>query len=396
MNIKLLLAFLLIFPIISKGQIDCKPTMGFAFKPIEEGVLLYKNPTLNSEVILKSPAPNSVWLKCANPEIINDFVEVEVDFLNEAFTKNGVNSYLYWLHHYLTDQYSYSFNFQSFIEFIQIEENQRQVYTTLINDEENDWFKDYSSSDAYDVSTFDGFYQNWIYYDKAKSNDDYIINNHGRKVFVHKSKITNETGAGMILNGASSDYYLESFEKQLKLKRENSCIYDESSLIFQFEYYLNALIKEGEPFKVIQHVSNHKYEFDKLSSQYKLEFLKMKASYFDKNYTTTIDISKHLISQFDQKKITNSNNSYNGGDMDMSQVYAFLISGLLYSDKYQDALDYIEKCSLDENLQFEKYLEFYAITLLNLDQKTEACKVLNQAYLDGNENARNLIKKNCE
>lgn len=396
MNKNLLLAFLLVFPIISKGQIDCKPTLGFAFKPIEEGISLYKNPNLNSEILLKSPAPDKVWLKCSNPEIINDFVEVEVDFLYDAFTENGVNDYLFWLHHYLTDQYSYSFNFKTFMDFIQIKENQRKVYDLLINDEKNDWFKDYSSSDEYDVSTFEGFYKNWIYYDKAKSNDDYIINNQGRKVFVHKSKITNETGAGMILNGASSDYYLESFQKQLKLKGENSCIYDESTLIFQFEYYANALIEEGEPFKVIQEISNNKYEFEKFSSQIKLDFLKMKASYFDKNYSTSIKICNQLIQLFEQDKITNSNNSYDGGDMDMSRVYAYLVSGLLNMDRYQDALKSLEKCSLDRNLQFEQYEVFYGITLLNLDQKNKACKILNEAYLNGNQNARDLIKENCE
>lgn len=395
MTKKLLLLFLLTFSFITNGQIDCKPTLGFGFKPIKKGISLYQKPNLNSKIILKSPEPDNVWLNCTDTNIINDFVEVEVDFLKGAFNDNGVNNLLYWLHHYLTEDYNYRFDFKTFMEFITIKENQQKVYNLLIKDETNDWFKDYSSSDIYDVSTFDGFYKNWIYYDKSKSNDEYIINNQGTKVYVHKNDITSEGAASFVLNGASSGYYLEQLQKQLKLKRENSCIYKEQSLIFYFEYYANALIKEEKPFKVIQQISKYSSEFNKLTSHYTLDFLKMKASYFDKNFITSTEIAKKLVNLFDQKKISNSNKSFNG-NLDMSRVYAFLISGLLQTDKYQDALKYSKKCELDYKLQFEQHIEFYAIALLNLNQKTEACRILNQAYLDGNESARELLKKNCE
>jgi len=396
MNKILSILFFTLISFTSFGQIDCKPTMGFAFKPIKKGISLYTKPDLNSKIALKSPSADNVWLSCTNVNLINDFVEVEVGFIHGAFRENGVNSLLLDLYQYLKSDYEYKFNFQEYAKFIMIKENQKAIYSLLFNDPNNDWFKDYSSREEYDVSTFEGFYSNWISYDKSSSNDSYIFENEGTVVYVHKSEITNEGTVSMILNGASSDYYLKLFNEQIDLKNENSCIYTEDKLLSYFEFYSNALIREDLPFKVIQEINKFSYHFKNFESINTLNFLKMKASYFDQNYTTTINFAEKLVTLYDEKKITNSNDTFGGGDIDMSRVYAFLISGLLQTSNYTKALKYSKKCDTEPKLQFAQHIEFYAISLLNLDQKTMACKMLNKAYSNGNEGARELLKKHCE
>ncbi|MBR9847510.1 MAG: hypothetical protein GYB35_16040 [Algicola sp.] len=396
MNKNLIFILFFTLPFISKGQIDCKPTLGFGFKPIEKGISLYVKPDLNSAIAFKSPSRDGIWLSCTSTNVVNDFVEVKAEFIHNAFIENGVNPLLLDLYSYLTDEYNYDFNFQEYTKYIMVEKNQKDIYNLLYNDNENDWFKDYSSREDYDMSTFEGFYNNWISYDKENSNDNYIFENQNTIVYVQKSDITNEGTVSLILNGGTSDYYLKFLNEQIDYKNSKSCIYTEDKLLTYFEYYCNALIKEESPFKVIKEINEFSNHFKEFKSRVSLDFLKMKASYFDGNYSTTIELSKKLIDLFDNKKITNSKNSFNGGDIDMSMVYAFTISSLLQTEKYTDALKYSQKCDTDNSLKFEQHNQFYAIALLNLERKNEACSILNKAYLNGDEGARELIKKHCE
>ena len=391
-----LLVFVLAFPLILTSQINCTPTLGFGFTPIKKNILLYKEPNLNSQVVLKSQEPDNVRLICTNTNIINDFVEVEVDFLFGAFKENGVNDYLYRLYQYLTDEYEYTFDFKSFMEFIFVQENQIKIYDLLINDKTNDWFKDYSFSAEYDVSTFEGFYQNWIYYDRPNSNENYIINNQNRKVYVHKNDITNKGGIVPLIVNANSDFYFDFFKNELEFKKQNSCIFDEDSLIRYFQFYANALISEKNYFEVIQEINKYNDKFTGSINKYKIDFLKTKACYYDQNYSLAAKIAEELVYAFDYKKISNSNNTFSYGDIDMSMVYAFLISGLQKTEKYAEALKYSKICELDVSLQFPQHTEFYVISLLKLDQKIKACEILNKAYLNGNESARELLKKYCK
>lgn len=382
--------------LISFGQIDCQPTLGFGFKPINKGIPLYAEPNSNSDIRLLSPKADGIWLSCTNVNLINDFVEVEVSFTYDAFEENGVNAQLLTLYSYLKSDYEYRFNFQEFAKFIMIEENQRFIYHLLINDRTNEWFSDFSSYKTYDISTFQGFYDYWIYYDKSNSDDNYIFKNEGTKVYVHKNDVTNTGGVSVILADASSEHYKRFFNEQLKYKNNNSCSYIESTLMSYFKYYLNALISENEPFKVIQEIKNYEYNFESLRSYNLLNYLKMKASYADENYISTIDIAKNIISLYDENKIINSRENYSKGNIDISRVYAFLISSFILTDNYTDGLTYSKKCNLNINLQFDQHIQFFALSLLNLKQKTEACKILKKAYLDGNEGARKLLKKYCE
>lgn len=398
---KIIFLTLLFFPIIIFSQIDCKPTVGFAFKPIKKGVSLLQKPNSNSSIALKSPNANDVWLRCTSSRIVNGFIEVKVDFLDSAFRKNGVNNNLYWLHNYLTEEYNYKFDFKTFIDFINKKKNQLKVYNQLINDKENKWFKNYSSADSYDVSTFKGFYKNWIYYDKSKSNDQYIINNQDRRVYIHKSDISNEGNPSPILNDASSDYYLKFLKEQLNLKKEISCLYKEEYLISYFEFYANALMREENFFKVIQEINKYAPQFKNSKNSknskihFLLDFLKVKASYFDKNYVISNKVAENLINSFKKNKLSNTRKKREE-DLDMARVYGFLVSGLLQNGQYKKALNYSEECERNKNLQYEQHLVFYGIALLNTDKKIKACNVLNKAYLKGNETARDLINKNCK
>lgn len=391
---KLIILSFLIIQWNSFSQIDCNPTIGFSFKPNKKGIPLRDKPNSNGNILLQSPEPDGVWLSCTKKGFTNDFVEVKIEFIHDAFRENGVNTLLLDLYQYLKSDYEYGFNFQEFTEFIMIEENQKKIYKLLYNDQDNDWFKNYSSSKNYDVSTYEGFIKNWINFDKTNSNYKYIFENQERIVYVHKSLITNNNGAGILLQNAKSEYYFKEVKEQLSLKKENHCLYSEANLFWYFQFYIEALINE-EPFKAIQEIQKYSNYFKNKKYLNKILFLKAKASYFDENLTSTVKVGQELIELFNSKQIRHNVND-NYGDINMAKVYKYTVSSLVNLKEFDKAIALSTICMNNKKLHHKRYLEFHAVILLNMNKKTEACDVLNTAYLKGDENARELIKKYCE
>ena len=378
-----------------KSQINCIPTIGDGFKPISKGISLRDSPDLTSKIIIKTPNPDGIWLKCTENGYFNDFVKVKVWFIDDAYKENGVNSNISYLYTYLKDDYGYEFNFQDYIKFISDNKNLKNIYDTLISDENNDWFKDWSNSKEYDVSTFDGFYNYWIYFDKEKSNYDYIFENEGKELYVDKKDLTNDVPGLLYSNGQDVEYYLEKINELLDLNRSRKCEYLESKLIFCIDKYI-SLLSNDNAFKAIQEINVLSEYINDDKNKKKLEYLKMIASYKDENFIASIKIGKDLINSYDKKLINNYQLTFSREDIDMSEVYGYVISSLINENKLDEAYNLSLKSLHNQYLQFGQNIEFHSIILLQMNKKSEACELLNKEYLNGNEKARELINKYCK
>lgn len=387
--------FLYFVTISIYGQIDCNPLKGQNLKPISKGANLRENPNLNSAVIIKTPNPDEIWLECMEDGFSNEFVKVKIEFLTEVFNEKGVNSNLLVLYNNLKYSHNYDFTFRDFFEQTSNIETINEWYRVLIEDKEDFNIKNWDSSEDYDVSTIEGFIKYWIYFDKNKSDYKYILDNHERIVYIHKSQLTNSIPTILSLpEDSSAEEYLTEVEKYIEFKETRNCLYTENLLYQYFSRYIKSLANEN-PFLAIQEIQKYSINFETDNSNYKLKYLKMYCSYLDKNYTTTSLIGKELIMAYKNKLIKNTSESFEG-DIDMADVYAYLISSLINNSKSSEALTFSKECLANNRLQHEKYLELHAIILLNLNKKSEACKILNAEYLNGNENARELINEYCK
>lgn len=377
------------------SQIICIPTIGDGFKPITKGIALRESPEFTSKIVMRTPSADGIWLKSAQNGYSNDFAKVKVWFIGDAYKENGVNSNILYLYSYLKNDYGYKFNFQDYVIFISDNKNLENIYNTLINDENNDWFKDWSSSKEYDVTTFDGFFNYWIYFDKEKSNYKYIFENEGKELYVNKNDLTNDVPGVLYANGQDIEFYHEKINELIDLNRNRKCEYLESKLIFCIERYI-SLLSDDNAFKAIQEINTLSEYINDDKNKKKLGYLKMIASYKDENFIASIKIGKDLISSYDKKLINNYQATFSREDIDMSEVYGYVISSLIEENRLDGAYDLSLKSLGNQNLQFGQNIEFHSIILLQMNKKSEACELLNKEYLNGNEKARELINKYCK
>lgn len=236
---------------------------------------------------------------------------------------------------------------------------------------------------------------------------------------------------GIILMGAGPSYYLENVNTLLELKKENNGVYSNEKLFSHFDLYIEALfrnniytlngdtfsekqlidkygdrIKEAiekfgfkkkkiEPFKILKEINKYSQYFSENKQVHKLNYFRMKASYFDKNYFAASMIGEDLIKAYNSNKIINSISRFSEG-IEMAKVYKYVISSSLMINKDAKALELSKVCLNNKNLQFSRFLEFYAHSLFRSNQKIEACSILNKAYLNGNERAKDFIKEYCQ
>lgn len=394
MSKKVIIIFIISISLQMNSQISCIPKIGDQFKPIKKGVALREAPETTSKIVIVTPDSDGIWLKATKNGFINNFVKVKVWFITKAYRENGVNKNIPLLYEKLKDDYGYKFNFQDYIKFISDDKNLNTIYKTLINDESNNWFKNWSYSDKYDVSTFDGFYDNWIYFDKEKSNYKYIYENEGKQFYVDKNDLVNFKPL-LGINGQNIEFYKEKIHDLLTLKKNKSCEYSEGILFFNIDNYLNFLSHDN-PFKAIQEINELSQFITDNKSKKKLDFHKLISCFNDGNITASLKIGKELIVSYDQKLINNYQNTLMREDIDMSLVYAYVIYCLMKENKFDEAYDLSLKSLYNGTLQFDQNIEYHSIILLNLNKKTEACELLNEDYLNGNERARELINKYCK
>jgi tetratricopeptide (TPR) repeat protein len=120
----------------------------------------------------------------------------------------------------------------------------------------------------------------------------------------------------------------------------------------------------------------------------------MQASYFDENIEGAVDIGLRIIEAHKQKKIVNTKEDY-WGEVDMSLVYGITISCLYKLNRYSEALQLSNKCVQTKHIQYSQYVEYHASILDALGRRDEACRFLNNEYMKGNEEAREMYLEHC-
>lgn len=397
---KKILPFILIFLVIVTGnaQIDCYPRVGDRFAPKQKGVNLRLEPRLDSKVILQSPdddgvANKGIRLICVEEGLTNDFVKVQVFFWNYTMEDYGINQNLDYLFEKMKKHYGYNDSFASFYNQMQDTIRAKSTYAQIKGDE---WLKEWSSSDNYDMSTFQGFFNYWVQGSDNKDSINFILENHERILYIHKTLIEN-SGFFLTYSGpdVGVDYYIDKIEEFKKLEEENSCQYSSTAIYTHLEKLVELLIEEKKYFDAIKKVNLYQPYLKTEREKYQIDNLKMQASYFDDNIKGTLDLGLKLIEAYKQKKIVNAKENY-FGNIDMSIVYGMTISSLHKLERYQEGIVLSKECLQIKSLQYSQYIELHAALLGSLGKSEEACKFLNDEYMKGNERAREMYLKNCK
>jgi hypothetical protein len=390
--------FVFLVSVIVNAQIDCYPRVGDTFTPKQKGVNLRLEPRLDSKVILQSPddggvANKGIRLICAEDGLINDFVKVKVLFWNYTMKDYGINQNLDYLMQKMMEHYGYNDSFASFYNQMQDTIRAKNIYERIKSDE---WLNEYSSSDNYDMSTFKGFFNYWVQCSESKDSINFILENHERILYVHKSLIESSFYV-LTISGpdVGVDYYIDKIEEFKELEEQNSCQYSSTAIYTHLEKLVEILIEEEKYFEAIKKVNLYQPYLETEQEKYQIDNLKMQASYYDDNINGTLDLGLKLIEAYKQKKIVNSKENY-FGDIDMSIVYGMTISCLLKLDRYQEGIVLSKECLQIKSLQYSQYIEFHAALLGSLGKNEEACKFLNDEYMKGNDSARKMYLENCK
>jgi hypothetical protein len=383
---------------IARSQITCDPEKDDFFNPIKEGVIFRTNPSINAPIAFKSPSPDHIYLKCVEDGFQNGFVKVKVHLNYLCFGERGLNENLSFLYEKIIEEYNDEITFKDFYKAISDSTKMKRLYEVLSEDEDNTWFKNFSTNYKYDMSTYQGFYDYWIAYDKNKSDDLFIVENHERIVYVHKSVINNNRGIALPY-GSDQEYfeklYKDKIQQLVELEYNNSCKYNPYELYAYVEKLTLNYIEKQEYFKAIQLLNKHNSYFASLDVQPKIDYLIMVASYHDNNYKAALELGSKLINLYKAKKIKNQKEYYERDNIDLSEVYGYVISCCLNVNQHLKALSLSEECRKNNSLKFSELTQFYASALVALNRKDEACSFLNKEYLKGNEEARELIKNLC-
>ena len=389
---------ILLVSITGNAQIDCYPRVGDRFSPIQKGVNLRLEPSLDAKIILQSPdddgvANKGIRLICVEDGLTNDFVKVQVFFWDYTMEDYGINRNLDYLLEKMKEHHAYNESFASFYPQMQDTNKARSTYEQIKSD---DWFKEGSSSDSYDMSTFQGFFNYWIQGSNNKDSLNFILENHERVLYTHKSVIEN---SGYVLTHSGPnmgvDYYIGKIEEFKKLEEENSCQYSSTAIYTHLEKLVELLMEEKKYFDAIKKINLYQPYLKTEGEKYQIDNLKMQASYFDDNIKGALDLGLKLIEAYKQKKIANSKDDY-FGDVDMSLVYGITISCLLKLERYQEGIVLSNECLETKSLQYSQHIEFHAGLLGSLGKGEEACKFLNDEYMKGNESAREMYLENCK
>lgn len=380
------------------AQLECYPRIGDIFNPIHQGVNLRLEPSLTSEIILKSPgnggvANMGIRLICMQDGFTNDFVKVKVLFWNYTMGDFGINKNLEYLFDKLKENHSYNESFATFYHEMQDTNKAINTYYQIKSDE---WVQDWSNAEDYDMSTFKSFFKYWIAGKGSTDSINYILKNHERILYVHKSVIES-SGYVLTLVGpdVGVDYYTRKLEEFQKLYEENSCQFSSTAIYTHLEALIEILFAEKKYFDAIKKINLFEQYLKTEKEKYQILNLKMQASYFDDNINGALDIGQNLIRAYKNKIITNKRAIYNG-DLDMSTVYGISISCFLKLERFQEAILLSRECLQNESLQYPQYIEFHAAVLVNLGKVDEACKFLNDAYMKGDENARKVYLEYCK
>lgn len=431
--LKLVLVLVTLFSINVSSQINCIPKIGDKITSDRSLVNLRESSSLDSNVPMKKIKNNKgyIFFEVVEDGFVNDFVKVKLLYGGLDMSESGLNESLLSLYNHLKKYYDYKFNFSEFFNQITDKEKLSEWFEMIKDDdwfiEHNDWViesinnKEEESKeiegyeveiDTFDIETplikvkeikdeatlYSEFITNWFIVDKDTSKYNDIINNHEKIGFVHKSVIKNVVSMYLfnasVATWWSSKSYLEAINNSLFLKQENDCgflIDNFNSILIR---YLYALKVEKQYFKMIQEASKYNGYYQGSRHELLINELLMQASYFDGNYYSAVNIGKKIINLY---KLANNNEKYNYpySTIRISVVYGLTINSLIQIENYKEALLFSNECLSSEHLQTEYFVADHAYILRSLNKKTEACKFLNNAYLNGNAKAKELILEGC-
>lgn len=399
-KIKIVIITLFFVLATNKGeaQINCVPKIDDRFVPIYKSINLRLEPSLESKVALKTPESRStgaegVILVCVEDGLTNDFVKVRVQFMRNIIQEYGVNGNLEYLYNKVKEDVNFDKDFASFHYENQESANAKNLYEKI---KDEDWIKNWSSSENYDISSFDRFFNFWIKGSQNKDSVDFIIHNNNRILYAHKSVIENviltvtESGPDF-----GAEYYTNKIEEFINLKKENSCSFNSSAIYTHLEILAQILIENNQPFEAIKKINLYQPYLTTELEKYQISYLKMLASYYDDNLKGTIEIGSRLIEAYKKKKIVNrKENPF--GDIDMSTVYGIMISSLSKLELFQEAMTLSNECAKNKSIQHNQYVDYHARLLRATGKLQEACKFLNNEYMKGNESAREIYLEVCK
>jgi hypothetical protein len=374
-------------------QISCNPKIEDKFFPTQKGVNFRTEPDLKAKVVFKCPEVKGVFLTCIKDGIINDFVQVKLSFNASIMEKYGVNYNLKQLYSKIIEYNNFKGSFANFYEISQDSIQAIKLYNDIRNEI---WLNEILNSKDSKKNDDIGFNQFNNFLLKGGNNFDsinFILNHHEKVFYVHKSMLKN-TDFVFTLEGEDIEYYQGRMNELLELREKNSCEFESYEIYKNLERMVELLINDEKYFEAIKQINKYESYLASNKEKYTIICLKMYASYFDKNINGALDLSYKLIELYRQKKIINTKSNYSG-DIDMSSVYGISIACLLELNQYKKGLQLSNECLRNKNLQFENFAVNHASLLGNLGRVSEACKFLNQAYMNGDESARNMYLENC-
>lgn len=389
-----ILLFTLTFK-LSKSQINCYPQIGDLFLPIHKNVCLFLEPDSTSEVTLKSIDDEDllgkgISLICVQDGFTKDFVKVKVLFEYLTIEDYGVNKNLYFLFDEIQQNIDSNLIFKSFYNSLNDSTQSKLLYEQI---KKEDWFHEWSKSE---ISSFKDFYKFCIQNTPKNDSVNFILENYGKILYVHKSQIKTSDVYFLYFDpDKGPDYYINEVERFKRMKDVSSCQFNSGALLINMVYLFELLIKDKRYFDAIKQINFCEPYMVTDREKFKIDYLRMWACYLDKNISGALDFGKKIINSFKQQKVIHSS-YFRSEDIDMSAVYKVVIYSLIELEKYEEGLKFSNEILLLKELQFEEFIEGHATLLWNLGKKEKACKFLNDEYLKGNDIARELFFKNCK
>jgi hypothetical protein len=404
MKNKIIFTAILFFFIINiQSQISCLPQIGNEFIPINVGVNLRENANINSPIIYKVTNPKDVYFYCEEDGYTNDFVKLKIEFDIDYLEENGLKKNFIKLYEHFRDSLKYDIKMKDFVESIKSEEKIKEYYNTIINPNDSltiQYWSNYDEENIYDVTTIESFKKNYLNLILKPSSED-IIENYNKIGYVNKSQIEYSLNPSFYLyNEFSSEFTLNELNDYLNIKKAKYCEFNERQLFANFSRYILSLYDENKFFLAIKEINKYSTNFTLSKYKYPINFLKMMCSNGDGNHLATITIAKNLIDSYKKNLLPNEilvgcyNSVINGG-VSISCVYSFLINSLINTKSNSIAYQYSTECLKNKKLQYDNYLLNHGAILFNLNKKAEACKIFNQEYLKGNEEAKKILEENC-
>ena len=379
---------------------NCDPKVGDKFELAEEGVLFYNKPDFNSIVAFESIGFEDVSLTCVNETIYNGFIEVSL-YLETHFEEYGINLIFGYIYRYYTYHLKQEISFKTFMLGLKNNEFRKKVYYDILN---SDGGIDFLSQFHYvgkkpdiindkKALSFEDF--KLVCLDSYNEYQIKLISSHKNVYFVSFNSLKSNKIKAISLGDFGSNIYLEYVSSEIELLNNRSCEYSESGLIFFFKHYIDALISEQQYFTAIEKIKHYSKYFHEDYSNNTLDFLRMKAAYFDNNYWVSFTFGKKYVENFLNSGLDDWSEFGDFGEYSVGKALSFLISSLLQLERYEDAVYFCE-LAYDNNFYFKEFVDFYIAALININDVDKACEFLTKIYINGYEDAKEYIQDICK